>query len=151
MERALGSWRQEGRISLWRYRNAAKMYASWHFSADKEGCASLLMLLDIFANEAIAAHRTLAVTDPRAVGADRIFGDHDLRLEVPAKFRLSNDLDETGSIGLSEDVFTMPLRPDDIASLSEAVRDISADHADFGLGFGRSDTIITFWWWPKGH
>ncbi|MCM8729673.1 hypothetical protein ACFO8O_01635 [Hephaestia sp. GCM10023244] len=149
MEEALGSWRQEGRISLWRYRRAPKRYDGWHFTADQDGCASLIGLFDILSSATEPAYRTLSVTDPREVGADHIFGDHDLRLDVPAKLRLGNDLDGTGTIGLSVDVFAMPLRPEDISNLSEAVKDVSSDHADFGVGFGRSGTIVNFWWWPK--
>ncbi|RYG95538.1 MAG: hypothetical protein EON58_13945 [Alphaproteobacteria bacterium] len=151
MEESLGSWRQEGRVSLWRYRKAPKMYDGWHFTADKEGCACLIGLLDILSRATEPAHRTLSVTDPQKVGADHIFGDHDLRLDVPAKLRLGNDLDGTRSIGLSVDVLVMPLRAEDISNLSEAVTDVSADHADFGMGFGKSDTIVRFWWWPKGR
>jgi hypothetical protein len=151
MEQALGSWRQEGRISLWRYRKPARMYADWHFSADKIGCASLLRLLDILYGAKFPAHRTLTVTDPRTVGVDRIFGDHDLRLDVPAKLRLGNCFDGDSAIGLSADAFIMPLRSSDFSSLSEAIRDISADRADFGVGLGGSDAIVRFWWWPKGR
>ncbi|MBY0520467.1 MAG: hypothetical protein K2P79_08590 [Sphingomonas sp.] len=125
------------------------MYDGWHFTADEDGCSSLIRLLDALASATEPAHRTLSVTDPQEVGADHIFGDHDLRLDVPAKLRLGNDLDRTGSIGLSADVFAMPLRPEDISNLSEAVKDVAANHADFGVGFGRSDIIFRFWWWPK--
>lgn len=127
------------------------MYAGWHFSADKAGCASLLRLLDILSSAKRSVHRTLTVTDPRTVGADRIFGDHDLQLDVPAKLRLSNDLDSKGAISFSDDIFALSLGTDEIASLSEAVKDVSVDHADFDLGFGESGTIIKFWWWPTKH
>jgi hypothetical protein len=149
MEQALGSWKQEGRISLWRYRRSPRMYAGWHFAADKNACASLLRLCDILSKSTEPSHRTLTVTDPVAVGVDRIFGEHDLRLEVPAKLRLSNDLDGTGLISLSAGVFGLPLRPEDLSRFSEAVQDISVDHADFGVGLGASNTIVKFWWWPK--
>jgi hypothetical protein len=134
MEQALGSWKQEGRISLWRYRRPPRMYAGWHFAADKNACASLLRLCDILSKSTEPSYRTLTVTDPVAVGVDRIFGDHDLRLDVPEKLRLSNDLDGAGSVGLSAGVFCLPLRPEDASHFSEAVKDISADHADLARG-----------------
>jgi len=83
------------------------------------------------------------------VEADRIFGNHEFRLDVPAKLRLANDLDRCGSIELAADACVMPLRLEDITNFSDAVRDISVDHADFGVSFGSNDTIIKFWWWPK--
>lgn len=54
-------------------------------------------------------------------------------------------------IGLSDDIFVLSLGTDDIASLSEAVKDVSVDHGDFGVSFGEGCTIINFWWWPKKH
>lgn len=151
MEEAVGSWQQKGRISLWRYRKAPKMYRGWHFTADQEGCASLIELFSILSKATSPAHRTISLTDPQAVEADRIFGNHDFRLDVPAKLRLANDLDESGSIGLAADAFIMPLRSEDLINFSDAVRDISVDDADFGMSFGNKDTIINFWWWPKKH
>jgi hypothetical protein len=125
------------------------MYDGWHFTADEEGCTSLIILCSILSIATEPAHRTISVTDPQEVGADRIFGGHDLRLEVPSRLRLGNDLDGTGFIGLSDDVFAMLLRPEDISNLSQAVKDVSADRADFGVGLGTSGTIVNFWWWPK--
>lgn len=151
MYRALGQWRQEGRICLWRYRKAGKMYEGWHFTADPKGCASLIELCSILSRATAPAHRTISVTDPREVGADNIFGGHNLRLDVPAKIRLANDLEEAGSIGLSAGFFDMPLGAEDILNLSEAMRDVSADRADFGVSFGASSTIFKFWWWPKNR
>lgn len=148
MGEAVESWRQEGRVSVWRYRKARKMYDGWHFAADQKGCASLVRLLDLLSAVKSPAYRTVVITDPRGVGADRIFGDHNLQIDVPVKLRLSNDLDGGSAIGLSADAFVMPLRPEDIASLSDAVRDLANDHADFGVALGRNETIVKFWWWP---
>lgn len=125
------------------------MYDGWHFAADRKGCDSLIKLLDILSGETEPAHRTIYVTNPQGVGADRIFGHHDLKLDVPPKVRIGNDVEGTGGIGLSSDGCAIALRPEDIASLSAAVRDVSANRADFGIGFGTSETIVRFWWWPK--
>jgi hypothetical protein len=149
MSEALGSWKFEGRVSLWRYRHAPKMYDGWHFTADPAGCASLIRLVELLLAACGPAHRTLPVTNPQTVGADRIFGAHALTIEVPAKLRLGNDLDASGSIGLANDAFVMPLGPQDLSNFSQAMRDISAGYADFGVGFGSSATIINFWWWSK--
>ncbi len=125
------------------------MYDGWHFAADSEGFDSLIKLFEILSSATRPVHRTLSVTDPRTVGADRIFGEHTLRLTVPAKVRVAKHLDGAGFIGLADDVLEMALSTEDLVSFSEAVRDVSAGQADFGVGFGRSDTIINFWWWPK--
>lgn len=151
MVEAHGSWEQKGRVSLWCYRKAQSMYDGWHITADTEGCASLLKLFDILSSATRPVYRTLPVTDPRTVGADRIFGEHTLRLTVPAKLRLANRIDGAGTIGLADDIFEMALSPEDIVSFSDAVKDVSTGQADFGVGFGGDNTIVRFWWWPKEH
>jgi hypothetical protein len=128
------------------------MYAGWHFSADGEGCRSLLDLFEILSNASFPAHRTVTIADPQIVGVDRIFGEHALRLDVPAKLRLGNDPSGTaGTSSFSDGAFSMTLRPEDLAEFSRAVADVSVDHADFGVGFGADDLVVRFWWWPKGR
>ncbi|MEL7790145.1 hypothetical protein AAG610_13435 [Citromicrobium bathyomarinum] len=106
-------------------------------------------MLGIMSQLKSPAHRTLTVTDPRNVRAGRIFGDHDLKLDVPAKLRLGNAIGQSAGIRFSSDVFSMMLGKADIASLSGAVIDVSLNRADFGLSFGEDATIINFWWWPE--
>ena len=126
------------------------MYGGWHFSADAEGCASLLRLIELLSAEVFSAHRTLVITDPQPVGADRIFGKHEFQLEVPKKLRLccTQSADE-GAVHFLDDILVIPLKPQDIPLLSEPVGDVARDHADFGVGFGKDQTVVRFWWWPK--
>ena len=126
------------------------MYRSWHFAADRDGCSSLVQLLALLSDEVPPVHRTLTVVDPRTVGADRIFGPHDLKLDVPTKLRLCTLRDpQTASIDLNGDVGTLSLSASDLMHFTRAVTDVSQATADFGVGFGQD--IMTFWWCPKGR
>lgn len=152
MENALASWRQNGRIGLWSYHDAPKMYSGWHFSADTEGCASVLVLCDLLSRETGAAYRTLTLTDPRTVSVDHIFGEHGYRVNAPAKLRLCNHLSESwGTVDAAREVFIMGLSAQELSDFSQAVKDLSLDHTDFGVGFGQDDTILNFWRWPKNR
>jgi len=155
MNETLASWRQAGKVSLWRYRKAPRMYADWHFSADSSACESLLALIALLTEEQGAVHRTLTLIDPQTVGADRIFGKHDLRIESPAKLRLGNAVSSNGTsvASFADDAFLLMLDFKDLAGLAEAVRDLAAEKADFAIRFGQNNrspgTRISFWWWPK--
>jgi len=126
------------------------MYADWHFTADSEGCDSLVELIELLVGKPAPAYRTLVIADPRDVGADRIFGEHNYRVDVPPKLRIGNStsVDAPTDIRLLDDVFTISLSSDDLLCFLQAVRDVASDQADFSIRFGR-DTRISFWWWPK--
>jgi hypothetical protein len=126
------------------------MYADWHFAADGEGCGSLVELIELLVSKPAPAYRTLAVTDPRDAGADRIFGEHKYRVDFPQKLRIGNgtSLDAPTDIRLLDDVFSMSLSSDELLCLMQAVRDVASDQADFSILFG-SDVRMSFWWWPK--
>ncbi|MES2835780.1 MAG: hypothetical protein V4707_13840 [Pseudomonadota bacterium] len=125
------------------------MYSGWHFSADAEGCDSLLELLDGLATAGTANHRTLAVVHPGSVGVDRIFGDHALKVHHPAKLRLAFD-SATPEADLVEtsDRVTLTMGADGLKAFREAISDLRAGEADFGISLADDDSL-SFWWWPK--
>lgn len=144
-------WSQSGRLSLWRYTPKLRMYSGWHVAADVEGCDSVLALLDAFASDGLATHRTLSVTDPLSVGVDRIFGEHDLKVRHPAKLRLAFDPTlSSANPALYEalDRVTLTMGPKGLEAVREAVTDLRAGEADFGMGLADDDSL-SFWWWPK--
>lgn len=100
----------------------------------------------LLVSKTASAYRTLAVTDPRDAGADRIFGEHKYRVDVPQKLRIGNG--NSLDIRLLDDVFIMSLSSDDLLCFLQAVRDVASDQADFSIVFG-SDVRISFWWWPN--
>lgn len=152
MEQQLSSWRQTGRVSIWRYLKAPRRYDGWHFSADRAGCQSLLDLLALLAETTEPAHRTLSLTDPASVGSDQIFWAHDEQVVPARKLRLQWPRDEAGSLlHPVDDVLTMSLTKESLADFADAVADVRNDKADFGVGFGNPPQIINFWHWPAGR
>lgn len=157
MNGSIGDWNLAGQVSLWRYLNAPTRYADWHFSADIAGCNSLLHLLKILGAEPATIYRTITLTDPLTVGADRIFGDHGYRIDCPTKLRLVNcphDPDFT-EITYGEGIFVMILGQQSLSMFETALRDLEIGSADFAFGFGDKKSTnsarISFWWWPTAH
>lgn len=139
---------------MWRYVQAPRMYAAWHCTADKAGCDDMASLADLLSNDQSPAHRTISLIDPTTVGADRIFGTHDLRVEHPEKLRLQNCPDDESAATLSwaDGGVTMTLGRPWLAELARAMRDVASGDADFAVQFGAKGSAaaprISFWWWP---
>ena len=142
-------WQQRGRLSIWRYAPMLRMYSGWHFSADAEGCESLLELLDALGSTNTSDYRTLAVVNPKSMGVDRIFSDHTLRVHHPAKMRLAFDptaLD--AELVETSDRVTLTMGANGLKEFQKAMCDLRAGEADFGICLAGDDSL-SFWWWPK--
>lgn len=59
----VNTWRQSGRVSLWRYTENERNYPGWNLNADAAGCRSLLELLDALTITG-AGGRMVTVTQP---------------------------------------------------------------------------------------
>ena len=140
-------WNQNGRICLWRYTENQRNYRGWHLSADADGCASLLSLLDQLPS-ASAAYRTLQITAPSATQlrapnnrASGWLAPSRLRIEwaaQPATWLLPESLDPAHlTLGLDR---LIPLRA--------GIADVAAGRGDYSIG--DRGARLWFWWWPKG-
>lgn len=155
---SLDDWRPSGRVCLWRYKPMPKMYSGWHFTADADGCRVLLDLLMRLHSRQGPGHRTMAVFDPVAIGVDRIFGDHELDVRKPEKFRLAFDPDHSDStphIRFDDGRFVLGLGPGSLPTMANALGDLARNDADFGMTLTGPASVgmdvMNFWWWPKGQ
>jgi len=57
-------WKQRGTVYLWRYREHVRDFPGWHMTADAEGCASLLELLDAFKRARWSCDALVHLTPP---------------------------------------------------------------------------------------
>jgi hypothetical protein len=60
----LNLWKQNGSISIWRYKPLNKNFPGWHMSADKEGYESLLQFLNLLELSPVGSKRTLKLIKP---------------------------------------------------------------------------------------
>jgi hypothetical protein len=83
----LTAWKQRGQICLWCFDVVPHhKHAGWHFSGDREGCASLVALLFVLAQLRQPAFRTLKLADPTVTSRVVEGGKH--RAMFWGKFRL---------------------------------------------------------------
>jgi len=154
---AFAHWRQEGRISLWRYRRMLRMYAGWHFAADPAGCTSLLALLSLLRAASQPAQRMVQLSDARAAGLDGIFGAHELQVHSLAKLRLRFDSTmpaHPGDLSTADDVAQLTLSAAGLETFAAAIDELRGGGGDFSLGFDgeKKEEMkrISFWAWPRG-
>ena len=152
----IAEWRQTGRICLWRFKPMKRMYSGWHFSADEAGCDSLLELISLLSESTDSAHRTLDVTDPAEVGADRVVGRHGLKFVTPAKLRIAyypQGLTGQSALAEMDDRLAIALDHDGLNKMRGALEDVRRGIADFSVEFdshARDPMMrMSFWWWPN--
>jgi hypothetical protein len=149
-------WTQRGHIGFWRYKPMPRMYSGWHFAGDVEGCHSLRELITLLLATDYAAHRTLTLTDPRSVGADQIFAEHELKVLYPKKLRLSFDPeapDDGSGFEESADRLELALGRTWLLDWQSVLPEVARGDADFSLWFDarKKDEMkrVSFWWWPE--
>lgn len=146
MSEAVASWLQLGRLFLWRYRRAPRMYDGWHFTADESGCQSLSGLIDLLLASDQPALRTLTLDDPSKVDAHRLFLDHETpRLEVATKLRLRSVPDQPAfeTTQFADATFDMTFGRESLERFAGSLREIVADRWDFSETYG--ETRVSFW------
>lgn len=145
--RLANSWKQSGRISLWRYTENERNFPGWHLSADAAGCQSLLALLEALAADR-AGFRTVAITVPTKP-----------QLCVPnnkggqAAWLAPNKLRVTFSPAPEEWCFPSTLDPAAITvgsawvgRLQEGITGILKGQGDYSIGGDRGSLPLWFWW-----
>lgn len=63
MTTEVSAWKQAGSLYIWRYAVLSGSRRGWHFHADRDGCASIIDLIDRMTRQNVSSHRTLAL-DP---------------------------------------------------------------------------------------
>lgn len=142
-------WRQEGRLSLWRYVGANRSYQGWHCSADAAGCQSLLALLSAFQEQSPSPYRTisLALPSPNLLAVPgRMFSG----AEPITKLRLAYACSPTEwQLAASSDVASLTIGEHWRAKLYEATTALSAGDGDFRIGPEDRKQGLWFWWWRQ--
>lgn len=139
------AWQQHGTVSLWRYRDNARNFPGWQLTADAEGCASLLTLLDALHTEGAGASRTLQLSAPGPAQL-AVPNNRDARWVAPQTMRLILD-EDSGAWQWQPDGERQVLRlgVSALAGLRLGVLDIAAGQGDYSLGHGME--ALWFWWW----
>jgi hypothetical protein len=57
----VSAWQQAGHLHVWRYAALGRSRRGWHFHADRDGCASIVDLIDRMVADAVPSHRTAAL------------------------------------------------------------------------------------------
>ena|SRR5690606_2625984 len=141
------SWKQSGRISLWRYTENERNFPGWHLNADAAGCQSLLALLDALAADGTGS-RTVTVTAPTKA-----------QLSVPnnkdglAAWMAPDKLRVTFSPTAHEWSFPSQLDPAVItvgsawlAQLRDGIVGIPTGRGDYSIGDRKGGLPLWFWW-----
>lgn len=150
MSSAVNSWKQAGRLFLWRYPALRKTHAGWHLTAEDDACDSLIALIEAMRTEREASRRTIAVSvPPEAVWSVPNFGAP-LR-EALGSLTLNWD-PAFDDLTLLETQDRLSLRVGDgrVDALLAGLKDIRRGEGDYALAPTDEHAAppIWFWWMP---
>jgi hypothetical protein len=141
-------WKQEGRISLWRYTANERNYPGWHLNADKAGCASLLALLQELAGRP-GAHRTVQISapDPTQLSVPNNQGGRAPWL-APEKLRVSCSPEpQVWSFPPDLEPACLAVGASWLEPLREGIAGISNGRGDFSIGSSTNGSLPLWFWW----
>ena len=150
-------WRQRGKIYLWRFDDEVRKYPGWNFTADDDGCTSLLQLFDTMVNDERSASVEIALSKPSAdiqalgpgIGKGRLRAPQHVALQFPPMKVAANFWQWTGTlhdpqlkVGQRKLVELIGA----VQSVAEGVGDFcigADDHREHGLEFAN----MSIWFW----
>lgn len=139
------SWKQSGRISIWRYTENERNYPGWNLNADRAGCHSLLNLLDALAADG-AGSRSIAITAPTKaqLGVPNNMGGQAAWV-APEKLRLTLSLvADKWSFPPDLDPALIEVGSTWLQALREGIAGIPEGRGDYAIGKG--SLRLWFWW-----
>ena len=142
---SVNSWKQSGRISIWRYTENERNYPGWHLNADRVGCQSLLALLDALVADG-AGSRSIAITPPTKTQLGVPNNRHGQAAWVaPAKLRLTlSPVADQWSFPPDLDPAALVVGPTWLQALREGIDGIPEGRGDYSIGKG--SLPLWFWW-----
>ncbi|AZZ93361.1 hypothetical protein EUZ85_22605 [Hahella sp. KA22] len=142
----LYSWRQQGEIYFWRYKNNPSNYAGWHLSADATGADSLILLLEQCIQIPDSLYRTLTLTKPDAAAS--VANCRDQVISFPkVKLIYTPDGKEQWTINETEGEPCLNISKQSAQILMQGLQDIKAGRGDYALG--DKEHRLWFWWCLK--
>jgi len=145
------SWKQEGVISLWRYKEFPKKFGGWHLSGNDAGIKSLLALLQLLADNP-SVFRTVKTTPPSA-SLLRVpnFQQGNAPWVAPSKLHLQcapPEAPDTWEFPAELEPATLTVGGAFLPELVSALEGIPKGKGDFCIGrAGQSSSRLCFWWW----
>ena len=139
------SWKQSGRISIWRYIENEQNYPGWHLNADRVGCQSLLALLDALAADGTDP-RSIAITAPTKA---QLGVPNNMRGQAawvaPKKLRLTlSPVADQWSFPPDLNPAAIEVGSTWLQALREGIAGIPEGRGDYAIGKG--SLRLWFWW-----
>lgn len=141
------SWKQSGRISLWRYTENERNFPGWHLNADAAGCRSLLALLEMLAANG-SGSRTVTVTAPTKAQLDVSNNKAGLGAWVaPDKLLVTfSPTPDEWSFPPEIDPAVITVGSAWLAQLRKGIAGIPEGCGDYSVGDRKGSYPLWFWW-----
>lgn len=133
-------WKQNGRVSIWRYEGNPRNYPGWHLNCDEAGAASLRNLVASLANSPELARRTVSVAGP----VQEQLAVPNCPAEPWAPEKLILEVSSNWFISEAEDKVVLGFPIEMAIELESGLQSLSQGDGDYYIGEKGSE--LWFWW-----
>jgi hypothetical protein len=98
----IGSWKQSGRLFLWRFTDNVRNFPGWHFMLDSTGSKSIAGLLNAMSKSDTSCIRIVQVSQP-TTEVLRVPNNRDAGCVTPTKLRIELDVTDADAWALDDD------------------------------------------------
>ena len=133
-----------GKIAIWRYRQALSNYAGFHATADADGAAFIAGVIGSLSTGSEGRITLVSIT-PRILSVpnnprDQAVGYGTFVVRAREGRNLQTFFD-------AHPVLTLAASPDSLAALAAGFREVATGAGDFTIG--PDEHNLWFWWWPN--
>jgi hypothetical protein len=136
----------QGNVYLWRYKGNARNYPGWHLTANAQGCASLLELLDQMRGAQFSSEPAIPLSAP----TQRQIGVPNAPLQpVPMKgFQLYHSPTKLAAdhwhLAESNERVRLEVGHENLSVLRKGIADVARHEGDYSIG--PTGEELWFWW-----
>ena len=152
----VNTWKQSGKIYLWKYEENTKNYPGWHLHANNEGCASLQELIELMVKAKFSSERTISIIPPTAkiLMVPNNKGGKAKWLSVDrikVKFVKGESDSEEWSLQHKHPQLFLTIGENKLKALEKGIKDIAKGKGDYSIGYKEETTdsepsCLWFWW-----
>jgi hypothetical protein len=142
-------WNHRGKTYLWRYKDNARNYPGWHFTADDESCDAFHELFEIMNAARYSGVCTISITAPTpevlSVPNNR---DGKARYESAKQLMVKYDPSQPHlwDITFKTSSVTLSIGKNHVQALRQGIKDIKTGNGDYAIGPMDKGNCLWIWW-----
>jgi hypothetical protein len=145
----ISKWEHRGKTYLWKYRDNARNFPGWHFTADNESCAAFDELFETINKARNPGVYTIPLCAPtqKVLSVPNNQGGR-ARFEPAKKLKIkySPSQPDEWNMTFKNSTVTLNIGRNYLQALQKGIKDIKAGNGDYAIGPMEDENRIWVWW-----